>query len=292
MRRIRLLLLPLLILALALGACGSASTRTVTEFAFRGEGLIPKAAIKAAPESARVPEGAKGAARDRTQFANGPIASFLIGSQIQIDAGGAALIERFEEVQKSVYCPYWDAYGHVWTRGFGETDWSGNFGGRCISHRQAVQNLINFVNVKYLPVIRSLRINLTHHEIGALASVVWNLGPGVISGSIRYDLQHHLFSAAWNIIVQYVHAGGVTLPGLVTRRYAERAYFFTPDPAPKPLTSAQRRAITGRIEVLRRELRVKGCDYRRKHHVHLGRTCTRWFSEGHRLYVDLKVNHL
>src|SRR5437763_16484311 len=54
-----------------------------------------------------------------------------------ISEHGLRLIENFEEVRKSTYCPYWDAYGHVWTRGFGETDWSGNFGGRCISNAQA-----------------------------------------------------------------------------------------------------------------------------------------------------------
>lgn len=317
MRALRIVLLTAAAVVLvALAGCGGTQTRTVTvtnpgsvrnlgavKAAVATGKVVPAGAIKVGPETARRPEGKQNPTEvpdprleGTTIAVFGPLpveSPALRGSEIRLDPTSAILIERFEEVQKSVYCPYWDAYGRVWTRGFGETDWGGNFGGRCISHATAVANLVYLVNTHYLPVIRGLGVNLTHHEIGALASFVWNLGPGIISGSIRADLGSYRFASAWSIMVQYVHAGGVTLAGLVTRRYAERSYFFTADPhaCTGSCLRAQRlrtlhadeaslRSKRGRQATLRRVLVSDGCVRRRDHHEHLGERCTRWFREG------------
>lgn len=223
---------------LMLTACGGTTVKTTTQVKVAsphegklfGEGpvavvttpLIPAAAIGASLPTARVPEGAEhGAARLHSQFLQQgqTLPLTLIGGQIHLDSHGATLIENFEEVQKAVYCPYWDAYGHVWTRGFGETDWGGNFGGHCISHAQATTNLTAFVESKYMYAVRSLGINLNQCQINALASFSWNLGPGLIGpgGSLHAAMQRR----EWGRILGYVIAGGQVLPGLVSRRHVE-----------------------------------------------------------------------
>jgi lysozyme len=288
-------------LAILLSGCGKTPpTQTVT-----APGSVPAKSISVRPESARTPEGAKGALVTRAIL--GRLPSALTGSGIRIDGAGAALIERFEEVQKAVYCPYWDAYGHVWTRGFGETDWGGNFGGRCVSHSQAVANLVYLVNAQYLPAVRNLGVNFNHHQIDALASFVWNLGAGIFTGSLRFSIQHHNPYP----MLAYDRAGGVVLSGLASRRRAEVALFLRPEVEPKPETPAQRRAreerelrghehvldqLRTRQKVLRRALAHKGCYPRLKTH-RAGLRCRRWKAEGdsvsaHGKFEDGKIAQL
>ena len=229
-------------------------------------------------ESARTPEGARGA--NKSHYWNGPIRRALIGGQIHIDTAGLRLIEGFEEVRKALYCPYWDAYGSVWTRGFGETDWSGNFGGVCINLARAEGNLAYLIENSYLPAVRNLGTNFNHHQIDALASFDYNLGAGIFTGSLRYSIQHHNPYP----MLAYDRAGGVVLAGLARRRREEVALFLTPERAPVVETAAQKRARLyadyRRRSVLRRVLASYGCRRRVKHHQRLGPTCRRWFHEG------------
>lgn len=243
----------LLVGALMLASCGEHHTTKVVH----QQASVPKQDIGTAPETSRVPEDADGAARLHSQFLEpGESLPFAFtGSQIHLDAHGALLIENFEETQKSVYCPYWDAYGHVWTRGFGETDWSGNFGGRCISHAQATHNLVAFVETKYQYAVRSLGINLNQCQVNASDSLVWNLGPGVLlpGGSLRGAFQRH----EWSAILGYDHAGGVVLSGLARRRQIE--YHELTRSCPYGETPAQQAAR------IKHERRVKlGHDYGRR----------------------------
>jgi len=192
--------------------------------------------LHAPPQSARVPEGAtSGAARLHTQYANGPLPLALTGSAIRIDSAGIAFVAQFENVYHATYCPYWDPYGHVWSRGFGETDWSGDFGGVCISHAKALANLGAFMESSYQYAVRGLGVNLNHHQVDALDSFVWNLGPGsMLWQPLRSQLQRH---DPYGLLA-YDRAGGVVLSGLASRRRAEVALFLKPEPKPAP-TRAQ-----------------------------------------------------
>ena len=253
------------------------------------------------PCSAIVPEGARGA--DRTHYYNAPsplvvstprLPLTLTGSEIQLDPFGASFVEGFENVYEAWYCPFYDGYGHVWTRAFGETDWTGDFGRVCISHAQAERNLVYLMDTQYLYAVRDLGVSLNHHQIDALASFVWNLGPGSMGWQpLRYQLQHHDPYG----MLGYDVAGGVVLPGLAERRRREVRLFLLPDHEPPPETPAQRRhreerELAGHEHELT-QLRLQIIHLRRKlasHHCYsalkahrAGPKCRGWKAAGDRV---------
>jgi|ERR1039457_2714414 lysozyme len=146
------------------------------------------------------------------------------------------LTARFENVYQNVYCPYYDPYGKVYTRGYGETDWSGNFGGRCISHAQALSNLRSLLNRSYADAVRNLHVSLNQNQFDSLTDLCYNVGPGVLGWGIGQKLRNGEFGAAADQILEYRFAGGVELAGLRERREIERRLFLTPA-GPPPLPS-------------------------------------------------------
>lgn len=194
--------------------------------------LIPREAIRVPVESSRIPEGARGA--DESHYITGnPVT--LTGSSIRIDAFGAKLIEGFENVYEAVYCPFFDPYGHVWTRAFGETDFAGDFpivnGTRCISHAQAEANVRRLVEADYQAAVRALGMNLSQLQVDALDDFVWNLGGGIFVGGLRARIE----GREWSALLAYDRAGGVVLSGLERRRETEvRLLEDNPPMPPKP----------------------------------------------------------
>lgn len=145
----------------------------------------------------------------------------------QIDATGINLIKEFEGC---VLTAYWDAYGHVWTIGFGET--AGVHQGMVWTYAQAVNDLKSRLAADYEPAIRGLGVPLNQHQFDALCSFVWNLGPGSMSWDVGQLLRRREYTAAANAMLKYDTAGGVVLAGLQRRREAERALFLKPMPKP------------------------------------------------------------
>lgn len=213
-----------------------------------------------------------------------PPASLHLGTsapRIRISNSGLSLIEGFEGFSS---CPYWDPFGRVWTRGFGETDFGGNFGGRCITHTQGQNNLRGKVESEYQWAVRALGVNFNQNQIDALDSFIWNLGAGIFQGTLRYDLQHRLFFAASRVMLQYDHAGGQVLEGLRIRRVREVTLFLKP--VPHPLTHQQ--VVTKERHELRedkrhrQEIRVLLTKHRcRTVHGPLAyKSCPTWGHEG------------
>jgi lysozyme len=278
-------------IAALLVGCGGSPGGTPSRSSSQPTTLIPAKSIGLAPETARTPEGAKGG--DLTIYRNGPwpLGAIHSGSAIHIDEYGLTLIENFEEVQKATYCPYWDAYGRVYTRGFGETDWSGNFGGRCISHAQAVTNLRVFVETKYQYAVRNLGVPLTQHQVDALDSFVWNLGAGIFNGtSVGSDLRGRRYYAASVAMLSYDRAGGVVLGGLVTRRHAEFRVFNTPDaPSETPAQHAAKlkRQRTAQLHADYRKRKALSRNLARSHCLH----GYHGFSRSHRHFCTVERQH-
>jgi GH24 family phage-related lysozyme (muramidase) len=189
------------------------------------------------PCTAIVPEGARG--KDVSRFVEDEPPLTLIGGAIQLDNFGAELTGSFENVYQAVYCPFWDAYGHVWTRALGETDWSGDFGGRCITRAQAVTNLRYLMDTQYLAPVRALGVNFSHDQVDALGDLSYNVGPGTICCTLASLLRAHDWAAAGAYILRYSYAGGVYLAGLHARREREDHLLQV---AEHPETAAQRRA--------------------------------------------------
>ena len=75
-------------------------------------------------------------------------------------------------------------------------------------------------------------VNFNQNQFDALCSFVWNLGAGSMEWDVGRYCRAGQFLAAGNAMLQYCHAGGVALPGLVRRRQEERVLFLTPVPAP------------------------------------------------------------
>ena len=149
---------------------------------------------------------------------------------MHVSQRGLALIEGFEGWSSA---PYWDRYGGVWTRGYGETEGiSGS--SRRITRAQGEANLRRRLELYYEPAIRALGVELSQNQWDALCSFAWNLGPGIFRGTLRAALQARRFDEAARLMLAYDHAGGVVLEGLRRRRQAEAELFRRSPPAYVP----------------------------------------------------------
>src|ERR1039458_6814290 len=173
---------------------------------------IPPSRIVVPPQSSITPEGAKSAAPP-VSLPRAPV-----GGK-HIDAAGLHLIGGFEGFES---CPYWDPYGRVWTRGYGETE-SIRANSPCISRSAAQTRLQGLVESRYEWALRALGVALNQHQWNALCSFVWNLGAGIFQGTtLGADLRARAFFAASRQMLAYDHAGGVVLAGLRTDRKSTR----------------------------------------------------------------------
>lgn len=140
---------------------------------------------------------------------------------------GLDLIKEFEGFRS---CPYLDPVG-VWTIGYGETR---GITGRtkCWSKDYATKRLKLRVQRDYLrPVLEmtnTVNFRLRQHEADALASLVYNLGPGILAkGRTMGDaLRTRNRDRIADAFLVYDKAGGQTLPGLTRRRRREREMFL------------------------------------------------------------------
>lgn len=154
---------------------------------------------------------------------------------MHISKKGLHLIEQFEGFSSA---PYFDSFGRVWTRGFGETEGIGP-GSRHISRAQGEANLKRLVEGRYEPSIRALGVDLDQDQWDALCSFVWNLGAGIFTGRLREALKAREWRAAANMMLAYDHAGGQVLEGLRRRRATEVALFLRADAPYKPADEAR-----------------------------------------------------
>jgi len=153
---------------------------------------------------------------------------------------GLNLIKEFEGC---VLTAYKDKYGGVWTIGYGTTDAdraiTGTYiyDGLTISQATADEWLRLSVNSKYGPNVDRFDdiYHWTQNEFDALCSFAYNLG------SINKLVQNGNLpkSQIPSAMLQFVHAGGEVLDGLVRRRKAEAALFTNGgsyDPVPSGKT--------------------------------------------------------
>jgi lysozyme len=139
-----------------------------------------------------------------------------------------------------VSCPYWDPYGKVWTRGIGETDFHGNFNGKCITLSEAKNNLRILFNDVYGKALNDWlirnNIKLNQNQFDSGCDILYNLGTGALEWNIFRSIKEGKFYQAANEMLEYRFAGGVELPGLRRRREGDRALFLKHVlPPPNPL---------------------------------------------------------
>jgi lysozyme len=153
------------------------------------------------------------------------------GQVTTLSPAGVALVASFEGFRAA---PYRDAVG-VATIGYGETRGI-TMSTRPWTREHAAAQLRVRLNRDYLrPVLAATRaagLTLTQNQADALASLAYNLGPGIFArgrtmGDAIASRDHRRIADAF---LEYASAGGRVLPGLARRRRAERALYLRTPP--------------------------------------------------------------
>src|SRR5579862_7505052 len=141
----------------------------------------------------------------------------------QISAAGRALVESFERLELRAY----QDQGGVWTIGYGHTG-PDVHEGMVITEAQAVALLEADLATAETAVSRFVTVALSDPQFSALTSLTFNIGTGAFykSGLLRV-LNQGLYGGAAERLLEYNKCKGVTDPGLVRRRAAERLLFLS-----------------------------------------------------------------
>ena len=146
-------------------------------------------------------------------------------SPTTISPVGLALIERFEGFEPDWYV---DPVG-VRTIGFG---WTGELpaGFAAPLTERSARALLGITVQPYVDaVLAAVRVPLAQHELDALASFTYNLGPNALRRStLLRKLNAGDRAGAAGEFAKWVRAGGRVLRGLVKRRDAEADLFRGP----------------------------------------------------------------
>ena len=140
-----------------------------------------------------------------------------------INAAGLALIQNYEGCDLTAY----QDTGGVWTIGYGHTG-ADVHEGLVITQTEADNLLEADLRTAESEVQALVEVVLTPNEFSALVSVQYNTGALGSSPGVGL-LNARQFQEAWDDhLCLYIHdANGNTLAGLVRRRAAERALFFS-----------------------------------------------------------------
>ena len=144
---------------------------------------------------------------------------------MRLSQNGVNFIKSFEGLRLKAY---WDKDGKVWTIGWGHT--RGVKQGMVITKAQAEQ----FLADDLAPIERHLTADLGEDgvlqcQFDALCSWIFNLRDGIRqynTSTLRRKLKAGDCEGAANEFPRWCHSGGKVLPGLVTRRAAERKMFL------------------------------------------------------------------
>lgn len=141
-----------------------------------------------------------------------------------VSPAGVKLVADFEGFRGH---PYRDAVG-VWTIGYGETRGVGP-NSPWISEASARRQLERRLNADFASRIPNAA-RLNQHQFDALASFVYNVGPGALAPStgIGRALRAGNFRQVASELLRWDKAGGRSLLGLTRRRQAERKLFLLP----------------------------------------------------------------
>lgn len=113
----------------------------------------------------------------------------------------------------------------VYTIGYGHT--GGVTAGETITRAQGLRILTRDLRTAARAVKRSIHVKLTARQRIALISLAFNCGPGAVEGSaLQRKLNHGNYLGAANEFLEWSHAGGVVVQGLLNRRREERWMFL------------------------------------------------------------------
>ena len=137
---------------------------------------------------------------------------------------GLALTQQFEGLRLTAYQ---DQVGR-WTIGYGHTG-PNVHGGMTITQDQASQLLQSDVAGAVTCVNNAVTTLITQNQFDALVDFVFNLGcASLLSSTLLRLINTADYADAAPQFLRWDHAGGVVVPGLLTRRQAEMTLFQTP----------------------------------------------------------------
>lgn len=146
---------------------------------------------------------------------------------MKTSAKGRALIEQREGVRLKAYL---DSVG-IWTIGVGHTSAAGPphvVPGLVITKEQCDEILSRDLGKFEDAVEKAVIVTMADHEFDALVSLAFNIGGYAFAKStLVRRLNARDRSGAANAFLSWNKAGGKVLPGLTTRRQAERKQFLT-----------------------------------------------------------------
>jgi GH24 family phage-related lysozyme (muramidase) len=176
---------------------------------------------------------------------------------VNVSNNGLRLVKAAEGFRAR---PYRDPVG-VWTIGYGETKGIGPHT-KPWSEKYASQRLAERINRDYGSHVNRLGLHLNQNQHDALASFVYNLGPGAINPDtgIGRALRTQRWQRAGDEMLKWDKADGRRLLGLTRRRKAERALFLKPyvDPELKELRARYARVKASIVKRQREGLASPG----------------------------------
>lgn len=112
------------------------------------------------------------------------------------------------------------------TGGYGHTGSDVRVGQRW-PKAKALLTLTRDLRTAARAVHRNIRVKLTVRQRIALISAAFNCGPGIVEGSeLQEKLNAGNYLGAANELLEWCHAGGVVVEGLLNRRREERWLFL------------------------------------------------------------------
>lgn len=138
---------------------------------------------------------------------------------MNISEKGLTLIKQFEGLRLAAYL----CAAGVWTIGWGHT--KGVKKGDKITLEQAKLYLDEDIIPSVIAVYESIKVPLTPNQFDALVSFTFNVGIGALKKSTLVKRINSNDPKASDEFLKWVKGGGKILPGLVTRRQAEKRLF-------------------------------------------------------------------
>lgn len=137
-----------------------------------------------------------------------------------ISADAVSLIAHFEGCRLKAYlCP-----AGVWTIGYGHTH--GVKRGQTCTLQQASDWLAADIAPIDAVITHLVTAKLKQHQRDALACLIFNIGSGNFENStLLRKLNASDYDGAAAQFGRWIHAGDRVLPGLISRRAAERSLF-------------------------------------------------------------------
>ena len=144
---------------------------------------------------------------------------------MQYSRAGIALTEHYEAAEGPVLTAYWDAFGKVWTIGYGSTG-TDIVEGLVWTPQQCEARLLKDVATAVADVNKYVTCQLNQNQFDACVDFAYNAGVGAFNSSTLCKLINAGNMAGADAqFARWIHSGVQVVPGLVRRRAGEAALF-------------------------------------------------------------------